>query len=56
MSFFLFSCWIIANTLLVNIALKAGWDFDPGYTGPAIIVFLLNINLALYASKTNGKS
>lgn len=56
MSFFFFSCWIIINTLLVNIAVKVGWNFDPGYIGPIIIVFLLNVNLALYATKTNGKS
>jgi|LakMenE18May11ns_1017448.scaffolds.fasta_scaffold9849510_5 hypothetical protein len=56
MSILLFSCWIAFHTLLVNIAIKAGWDFDPGYIGPAIIVFILNINLALYASKTNVKS
>lgn len=56
MSFMLFLSWISINTLLINIAVKIGWDTDPGYAGPAIIVFLLNVTLALYASKSSPKS
>lgn len=56
MSLFLFLSWIAINTLLVNIATKAGWNFDPGYVGPAILVFIINVTLALYASKSSGQS
>jgi hypothetical protein len=36
---------------LLNIATQIGWGFDPGYSGPAILVFIFNITLALYATK-----
>lgn len=55
MSLFLFLSWIAINTLLVNIATKAGWNFDPGYVGPGILVFIINVTIALYASKTSGQ-
>ena len=51
MTFLLFILWIVFNTLLLNIAIKVGWNFDPGYLGPSIVVFIFNITSALYASK-----
>lgn len=56
MSFILFFAWIAIHSLLLNIAVKAGWDHDPGYVGPAIIVLALNVTMALYASKSSNKS
>ena len=51
MTLFVFFSWIIIHSLILNIAIKAGWDFDPGYIGPMLIVLLINITLALYGAK-----
>ena len=51
MTFLLFILWISFNTVLLNIAIQVGWNFDPGFVGTAIVVFILNITSALYASK-----
>jgi hypothetical protein len=53
MTFLLFIFWISLNTLLLNLGVQYGWNFDPGFVGPAIIVVALNITAALYASKSN---
>jgi hypothetical protein len=53
MTFLLFILWVALNSLLLNIGVKTGWNFDPGFVGPAIIVFALNITAALYASKSD---
>lgn len=50
MSVIIFLSWIILNTSLLNIAIKTGWNFDPGYIGPLIIIFILNLTSAIYAS------
>lgn len=50
MSLFLFSTWVTLNTLIINIAMKIGWNHDPGYIAPALLVLLFNITLALYLS------
>ena len=51
MSFLVYTLWIAFNTLLLNIAIKAGWNFDPGYFGPSIVIFIFNIVIALYTRK-----
>jgi hypothetical protein len=53
MTFLLFILWVALNTILFNIGIQVGWNFDPGFVGPAIIVFVTNITAALYASKSN---
>ena len=55
MSLIIFSLWIAFHTFLLNIAIKAGWDFDPGYLGPSIIIFVINIIIAMY-SKNRSES
>lgn len=50
MSIVIFLTWIVLNTSLLNVAMKTGWNFDPGYVGPLILVITINLTLALYAS------
>jgi hypothetical protein len=54
MSFIIYIAWLVLGTSLVNIAIKLGWDHDPGYMAPAIIIILLNIHSVLYASATKN--
>lgn len=49
--YFVFFLWIIFNSLILNIAVKTGWDHDPGYLAPFLIMFMLNIVVALYNAK-----
>lgn len=56
MSLLLFAAWIFIHALLINIAVKVGWDHDPGYAAPTLIVLVLNITLALYVSKNRTES
>lgn len=50
MSFFVFALWLSIHTLLINIAIQTGWNHDPGYLAPAILVFVCNLTLGLYMS------
>lgn len=50
MSFIVFGLWVFAHSLLLNIGIKAGWGYDPGYVGPMIIVLIFNLTIALYLS------
>lgn len=56
MSLLLFAAWIFIHALLINIAVKIGWDHDPGYVSPVLLVLILNITLALYASRRRTES
>lgn len=56
MTFFIFVAWILINSLILNIGIKAGWNYDPGYIGPILLVFLLNITIAMYGSKNRKES
>jgi hypothetical protein len=56
MTLFVFFSWIIVHTLILNIAIKAGWNFDPGYIGPMLIILIINITLALYGANSKNKS
>jgi hypothetical protein len=48
MSFLVYILWVAFNTILLNIAVKTGWNFDPGYLGPSIIILTFNMIIALY--------
>lgn len=50
MTLIVFIIWIMMNSVLLNLALKIGWDFDPGFVGPFLIVMMLNFTVALYGS------
>jgi hypothetical protein len=56
MTLFLFAAWIFIHALLINIAVKIGWNHDPGYAGPILLVLVLNITLALYATRNKTES
>jgi hypothetical protein len=51
MSFLVYILWVAFNALLLNIAVKVGWNFDPGYLGPSIIILTFNMIIALYTRK-----
>lgn len=52
MSFLIFISWLALHTLLINIACQVGWNFDPGYFGPLLLVVMFNVTIALYTAKT----
>ena len=54
MTFLLFVLWITLNTLLVSIGIQLGWNFDPGYAGPAFLVVVLHLTVALYSARRSG--
>jgi len=39
--------WMFANAALINIAVKTGWNHDPGFVGPFLIVLVANLTLIL---------
>lgn len=51
MTLIVFGLWIAFNAILLNIAIKIGWNFDPGFIGPSIIIFIFNLIIALYSRK-----
>jgi uncharacterized membrane protein len=53
MSFVIFGTWIVFSVSLVNLSMKIGWNHDPGYLAPFILVTLFNLHLALYAASRN---
>jgi uncharacterized membrane protein len=53
MSFVIFGAWIVLNASLVNVSMKIGWNHDPGYMAPFILVTLFNVHSALYAATRN---
>jgi len=54
MTFLISTLWITLNTLLLNIAIQIGWGVDPGYAGPAILIIIFNLTVALYSTKKSG--
>ena len=56
MTFLLFLAWILFHTFLINIALKVGWNHDAGYLGPALIVLVINLTIALYSARIKSGS
>lgn len=50
MSLLILAAWIVLNTSLLNIAVKVGWNHDPGYIAPLILIVILNIHLVIYAA------
>lgn len=56
MTLLIFIAWIFIHASLINIAVKTGWNHDPGYIGPVLLVLVLNITLALYVSRNNKES
>lgn len=45
--------YLLINTTLINFGIRAGWDYDPGYVGPLLIVISLNLIIAAYTSGKN---
>ena len=46
--FFVVSFYILLVSYLINFASRAGWDYDPGIVGPAMIVIAINLTLAIW--------
>jgi hypothetical protein len=56
MSFFLFWSWIAIHTLILNIAIKAGWSHDAGYVAPFLMILSLHLIIALFNAKNRSGS
>jgi len=56
MSFLLFWSWIVMHALILNIAVKSGWNHDPGYLGPFLIIISIHLIIALFNAKNRSGS
>lgn len=52
MTLFVFIAWVVMHGLVLNIGIKAGWGYDPGFIGPILIMLIVNTTLALYVSNS----
>lgn len=50
-----FFAYLIINSVLFNFASRIGWDYDPGYLGPMILAFNLNLMLAVFNNAKRDK-
>ena len=48
MTLLIFALWITLHSLLINLGCKIGWNYDPGYIGPAFFVISTMLMHALY--------
>lgn len=46
--FIAYLVWMFINAAVLNVAVKTGWGYDPGYVGPFLIVLVTNMTLLLY--------
>lgn len=50
---FIFLAYLFLNTALLSLGTQIGWGHNPGIIGPLLIVFSINLMLAVFSSAKN---